>query len=255
LQGLAHADWPTLAPGPVIFRDSRNGFRTAGLQNLKHVGFVRQRTAVLSKTSPVLATFLGSGEVLMQFDFQGRRVLIVEDSFIAASEIAYALEAANATVLGPCGHLEAAEMQVMHSELAILDIDIRGRTSFALADRLQLLDVPYVFFTGYDRSLVPERFRKVDYIAKPTSPIVVLQQLNIRAHAVERPNIVDLIPMLRQRARVHLSDPLAADRLVERTLQLAIEDDGPIPGGADRGLWLRRLMDHIFQAGSAQFLN
>jgi DNA-binding LytR/AlgR family response regulator len=191
----------------------------------------------------------------MQFDFKGKRVLVVEDSFIAASEIAYALEAANGTVVGPCANLEAAEMHVMHIELAILDIDIRGRTSFALADRLQLLDVPYVFFTGYDRSLVPERFRKVDYIAKSTSPIVALQQLNIRAHAAERPSIVELIPMLRHRAREYLSDPLAADRLVERTLQLAIEDDGPLPSGAERELWLRGLLERIVQAGPAQFLN
>ena len=191
----------------------------------------------------------------MQFDFKGKRVLIVEDSFIAAAEIAYALVAANARVVGPCPNLEAAERQVMHSELAILDIDIRGRTSFALADRLQRLEVPYVFFTGYDRNLLPERFRKVDYIAKPTSPMVALQQLNIRAHAAERPSIVELIPMLRERARVYLSDPLAADRLVERTLQLAIEDDGPLPGSADRGFWLRGLMERIVQAGSAQFLN
>lgn len=191
----------------------------------------------------------------MQFDFKGKRVLIVEDSFIAASEIAYALEAANATVVGPFANLDAAEMHVMHSELAILDIDIRGRTSFALADRLQMLDVPYVFFTGYDRSLVPERFQKVDYIAKSTSPILALQQLNIRAHAAERPSIVELIPMLRARARVYLSDPLAADRLVERTLQLAIEDDGPLPTGAERGLWLRRLMEQIVQAGPGQLLN
>jgi DNA-binding LytR/AlgR family response regulator len=190
----------------------------------------------------------------MQFDFKGKRVLIVEDCFIAASEIAYALEAANATVVGPCANLEAAELHVMQSELAILDIDIRGRTSFALADRLQLLDVPYVFFTGYDRSLVPKRFQKVDYIAKSTSPILALQQLNIRANAAERPSIVELIPMLRARARAYLSDPLAADRLVERTLQLAIED-GPLPIGADRGLWLRGLMERIVQAGPAQLLN
>jgi DNA-binding LytR/AlgR family response regulator len=191
----------------------------------------------------------------MQFDFQGKRVLIVEDNFIAASEIAYGLEAANATVVGPCAHLEEAELHVMHSELAILDIDIRGRTSFALADRLLTLDVPYVFFTGYDRNLVPDRFAKIDYIAKSTSPIVAIQQLNLRAHAVDKPNIVDLVPMLRQRARGYLSDPLAADRLVERTLLLAIEDDGPLPSGIERGLWLRGLMEQAFQAGPWQFLN
>lgn len=190
----------------------------------------------------------------MQCNFHGKRVLIVEDDLFAAAEIAFALEAANAVVLGPFADLQEADLQVLHSELAILDIHIGGRTAFALADRLSLLDVPYIFFTGHDRSMVPPRFSGVDYIPKPTSPLVVVQQLEVRAREASPPRVVDLVPMLREQARAYLSDPLAADRLVERTLQLAIDDKAPLPSGAILGAWLLSLMERAIDGGSAQFL-
>lgn len=191
----------------------------------------------------------------MQCDFRRKRVLIVEDNGLAAAEIAFALEAANAIVVGPCSDLDDAGMQARHSDLAVLDIDIQGRTSFALADRLQQLDVPYVFFTGYDRKLLPARFAKIDYICKPLSPGIALQHLETLSRELASLSIVELVPMLRQQARMHFSDPLAADRLVERALQLAIDDSGRLPHGRDLGRWLLDLMDHAMRSGRSQFLN
>jgi DNA-binding NarL/FixJ family response regulator len=191
----------------------------------------------------------------MHCDFQRKRVLIVEDNFLIADEIALVLEDANAVVVGPYGDLETADLQVLHAELAILDIDIRGRNSFALADRLLSLDIPYIFFTGYDCSLLPERFAKIDCITKPLPPTVAVHQLDLLARASEDPRIVDLLPMLRQRAREHLSDPLAADRLVERVLKLAIEDPGTLPTGSERLRWLLGLMDIALRTGRTLFLN
>lgn len=191
----------------------------------------------------------------MQCNFHGKRVLIVEDNFLAADEIAYALEAANAVVLGPCANLEEAEAQVMQSELAILDVDIRGRTSFALADRLQQLEVPFIFFSGYDRGLMPERFAHVGYVSKPTSPVVAIRKLDASAREIETPTVAELVPTLRARARDLLSDPLAADRLVERTLQLAIDAPMPLPSGARLLPWLMALLHEALRDGSASFLN
>lgn len=191
----------------------------------------------------------------MSSNLHGKRVLVLEDNFLVAIEIADALEAANAIVVGPCSDLADAEMQVPNSDLAVLDVDIRGRTSFALADRLMGLDVPYVFFTGYDRTLLPERFAGIDVITKPTSPEVAVKHLEMLSREVQGASIVELVPALRVQARTYLTDPLAADRLVERTLQLAIEDPGPLPAGAALGAWLTRLMIAAVTEGRAQFLN
>lgn len=191
----------------------------------------------------------------MQCNFQGKRVLVVEDDCLIAGEIVETLEAANAVVLGPCSTLEDAGMQVAHSELAILDVDIRGRTSFDLADRLIRLDVPCVFFTGYDRTLLPERFAAIDVVTKPRPTEVVVRQLDVVSREADTGTIVDLIPLLRQRARGLLSDPLAADRLVERTLQLAIEDRTPWPERRDLRAWLAGLMDRALTRGRRSLLN
>lgn len=186
---------------------------------------------------------------------QGRRVLVVEDNVFSATELTDALERAQAIVVGPYADLVEAERLSLHSELAILDIDIRGRASFGLADRLLSLAIPYVFFTSYDRDRVPARFADVDVITKPSSPLIALQHLDTRSREAETPNVIDLIPVLRQRARSFLSDSLAADRLVERTLQMAIEHDGHLPSGARLELWLQHLMELAIQTHGSRFLN
>jgi CheY-like chemotaxis protein len=191
----------------------------------------------------------------MKCNFHGKRVLVVEDNVLIAAEITDSLEAANAVVVGPCMNLEEAEICAVHSELAILDVDIRGRYSFALADRLIRLDVPYVFFTGYDRALLPDRFSAIDVVTKPRPPEDAIQQLEMAARQMESCSIVELIPRLRQRARTLLLDPLAADRLVERTLHLAIDDPTPWPHGQDLNVWLNRLMDQALNSGRRQIFN
>jgi CheY-like chemotaxis protein len=191
----------------------------------------------------------------MLCNLTGKRVLVVEDNFLIAIEIVDALEAANAVVVGPCSNLDDAAMRVAHSDLAVLDVDIRGRNSFALADRLTVLDVPYVFFTGLDRSFLPERFARVDVITKPTEPEVAVRKLDIVARDCGPRSIVDLIPVLRRRARSYLSDPLAADRLVERTLQLALRDPERLPAGSNLLPWLLQRMEMALDAGPMQFLN
>lgn len=191
----------------------------------------------------------------MQNNFHGKRVLVVVDDYLIATEIADFLEAANAVVLGPCSNLEDAGMYVVHCELAILDVAIRGRTSFALADQLIRLDVPYVFFTGYDRALLPRRFSGIKVITKPVPPDVVVERLEVASRKAGSIDVVELIPHLRARARGLLADPLAADRLVERTLQLAIDDPTGCCGRHNLTAWLNRLMDRALDAGRGHIMN
>jgi CheY-like chemotaxis protein len=191
----------------------------------------------------------------MKCNFHGKRVLVVEDNVVTAAEITEGLMAANAVVLGPCRNLQVAGMCAVHSELAILDVDIRGRNWFALADRLIRLDVPYVFLTDCDRTLLPERFSAIDVVTKPRPPEAAIQQLEVAARQIEVCSIAELVPRLRERARGLLLDPLAADRLVERTLQLAIDDPTPWSDRYDVAAWLNRLMDRVLNSARRQILN
>lgn len=188
-------------------------------------------------------------------NLNGKRVLVVEDNYLLAIELVDELEAANAVVVGPCSNLAEAGLQVPHSDLAILDVRLGVENTFNLADRLKALDVPYIFFTGYDKDVLPARFAGDDCISKPQPPSSVVRQLDERSRVASTGNIIDLIPELRARARSVVGDPEAADRLVELTLQSAIDDQRPMPSGADVAPWLIRLMDDIMARGPRGFMN
>jgi CheY-like chemotaxis protein len=54
-------------------------------------------------------------------------------------------------------------------EVAVLDVNIRGERSYALADTLRELGVPFVFATGYGDAEHPEALRSVPTLTKPYS--------------------------------------------------------------------------------------
>lgn len=72
-------------------------------------------------------------------------------------------------VIGPFPRIPAALEAVRVEEIdgAILDINIAGSPSFAVADALTTRDIPFVFCTGYGRDSIPARFRGVPLIEKP----------------------------------------------------------------------------------------
>lgn len=190
----------------------------------------------------------------MQHDFFGQRVLIAEDNFLLAADLASRFSAANAAVVGPCATLADAMGCVDGVDLAVLDVDLRGRMAFPLADWLMRNDVPFVFYTGFDRAMLPERFCHIDCLTKPTNPqtliAVMAQSSFLRAETV-----AELLPVLRMRARKMITDRHAADRLVEQTLRCAVAelDSKPIP---DRpGLWLSTIMERLARNSLGQMLH
>lgn len=102
---------------------------------------------------------------------EDRRILVVEDEFLAALDMAEAVERHGGRVVGPVGRLGQA-MELARSEAldaAILDVRLDGETSFPLADLLAERGVPMLFATGYDHAHLPERFDAARRIAKPVS--------------------------------------------------------------------------------------
>lgn len=101
-----------------------------------------------------------------------RRILIVEDDYFIASEVARAFQQHGADVVGPVPTLATA-FEVVDSdqliELAVLDINLHGEMVYPLAEALESKGVPFVFATGYDASAVPDRFRHVPLLTKPAN--------------------------------------------------------------------------------------
>lgn len=182
----------------------------------------------------------------MQIDLQGSRVLIAEDDYFVASALADAFRAANAQVIGPCASLAEATRLAGGSQMAVLDVDLKGQMVFPLADRLMRDGMPFVFYTGFDKPLLPAHFAKIVCITKPMAPQETVQVL-ARA-GTERPQtIADLVPHLRLHARRLMQDHGAADRLLELTLRHAIADGAPLPPVAMICAWLEATMQTLAQ--------
>jgi DNA-binding NarL/FixJ family response regulator len=98
------------------------------------------------------------------------RVLIVEDEFFVATEIARALTKAGAQVVGPVATISEAR-KLCHSakpiDAAVLDIGLRGERVYSFADDLLHDGTPFVFATAFGIEEIPRRFRSIPRFEKP----------------------------------------------------------------------------------------
>lgn len=109
---------------------------------------------------------------------RGRRVLVVEDDYLIASDIKAELESAGAEVLGPVSDLAGAmELLAAAPDVAILDINLGGEMVFPLADQLRERQIPFVFATGYECCSIPARYSGHLCLEKPLATRDVVRAL------------------------------------------------------------------------------
>jgi|SRR5580704_4478372 CheY-like chemotaxis protein len=98
-----------------------------------------------------------------------RRVLIVEDEVLVSILIEDALADLGIEVAGVAGTLEEAltHVEAGNFDCAILDLHIKGKEVFPVAEALAARGVPFVFATGYGQSGVPEKYRERPVLQKP----------------------------------------------------------------------------------------
>jgi DNA-binding LytR/AlgR family response regulator len=110
----------------------------------------------------------------------GRRVLVVEDEFLTADDIALVFARLAVEYIGPAQSLQRA-MELLEScgrlDGAVLDINMQGEMVFPLADALRKRGVPFVFATGYNPDVIPERYRDVPICLKPIDSLKLVQAL------------------------------------------------------------------------------
>lgn len=105
-------------------------------------------------------------------DLAGHRVLVLEDSYYLASDIARALRAAKAEVIGPFPTEVAALTQLSTAEptCALLDINLGAGPTFEVAYRLAARGIPFAFVTGHNDTVIPSAFRGAGRFQKPVDP-------------------------------------------------------------------------------------
>ena len=98
-----------------------------------------------------------------------RRILIVEDEAMIAMMIEDFLQESGWDVVGWAGGPERALAMARDADIdaAILDVNLNGRDTFAVADILGERQIPFVFATGYGADGVADRFRGAPTLTKP----------------------------------------------------------------------------------------
>jgi DNA-binding response OmpR family regulator len=99
-----------------------------------------------------------------------RRLLVVEDNYMLATDLAEALQAHGAKVIGPAAQLEDALRLIASGEGidgALLCADLGGERAYPVADALRQGGVPFAFVTGYDAWAIPETYADAPHFEKP----------------------------------------------------------------------------------------
>jgi ActR/RegA family two-component response regulator len=113
----------------------------------------------------------------------GMRLLIVEDEYLIAADLAVALEERGAMVLGPVGSIADALALIAAEDTldaAVLDINLGRERAWPIADALRQRGVRFIFATGYDPWIIPEPYREVPRCEKPVDTRVLARLLNER---------------------------------------------------------------------------
>jgi CheY-like chemotaxis protein len=93
----------------------------------------------------------------------------VEDEMLVAMNIEDMLLALGHEVAGLASRLAPALQLARESEfdLAMLDVNLAGETSFPVADILRARGIPYLFATGYGIDGIEEGYRGAPVLQKP----------------------------------------------------------------------------------------
>ncbi len=108
-----------------------------------------------------------------------RRILVVEDEELVALELSAELSRLGWAIVGPAATLaEARALLSRPVDAAVLDVNLRGRPVYPVAEELAERAVPFVFCTGYEMVDPEGRFADVPVIRKPAHPAAISAALS-----------------------------------------------------------------------------
>ena len=114
-------------------------------------------------------THIGAFHRACDREFSAAAVLVVEDDWLLADELAASLRASGYGIIGPAANATAA-MAMLNAggvDAAFLDVTLRGETSFAVAIELAARRIPFLFMTGHNPERLPPAFRETPVLQKP----------------------------------------------------------------------------------------
>jgi len=99
----------------------------------------------------------------------GLNILLVEDEAYIALDVRELLRQTKCRVVGPFVDVATALAAIEEGDIdcAILDINLGAEHTLYLADVLADRGVPFLWMSGYDAMILPERHRDRPFLAKP----------------------------------------------------------------------------------------
>lgn len=101
----------------------------------------------------------------------GVRIVVVEDESLVSMLLEDMLGDLGCTVVAAASELDEAMAKLSSTayDAVILDVNLNGARTFAIAEMLARNGMPFVFSTGYGADGIPEHLRAVPIMSKPFS--------------------------------------------------------------------------------------
>lgn len=120
-------------------------------------------------------------------ELRGRCLLLVEDEYMIAFDLAQWLEELGIHVIGPVGSvadaLQLLEANADKIDGALLDINLQGERVYPVAEALAARGLPFAFTSGYDNIAVPSPYSGVECYEKPIDREQIVEWLAANLHS------------------------------------------------------------------------
>jgi CheY-like chemotaxis protein len=107
-----------------------------------------------------------------QAALRGSRILVAEDEYMIAQEVASMLADAGAETLGPVPRVSDAVRLIVSEERidgALLDVNLYNEAIWPAVDLLLTRRIPTLLATGYDANAIPAAYAHLPRHEKPIS--------------------------------------------------------------------------------------
>jgi CheY-like chemotaxis protein len=145
----------------------KGGGAWQGALGVLHAPYTRQNCIIKHNLmiNKIIARFAERPHVTLT----GMRVLVVDDEAITLMLMEDFLKELGCAVAGSAVCLKDAleKARSLTVDVALLDVNLAGETSYPVADILRERNIPFVFATGYGIAGLPNRFNSTAVLAKP----------------------------------------------------------------------------------------
>jgi CheY-like chemotaxis protein len=109
---------------------------------------------------------------MANIELSGQRVLVIEDEWAIRMMIEDTLADLGCAVVGTAVRVDEALAKASSAgiDLAVVDVNLDGRSSYEVADALNARGIPFVFATGYGSAGLRAGYPEVPVIQKPFEP-------------------------------------------------------------------------------------